>query len=165
MAQRKHTKGNTEMKEFTSPVEMLKADHTKVKDLFEKFEAAGDRATKAKQHIVEEVFAALEVHTQLEEEIFYPAIQGLGEKEGKKLIAESIEEHQVVKHLMEEMQDLDAGDEQYEAKFTVLMENVRHHIEEEETEMFPMAEEELEDELDELLEQMQERKQELQASS
>ena len=67
----------------------------------------------------------------------------------------------MVKHLMEEMRALAPSDEQYAAKFTVLMENVRHHIEEEEGEMFPMAEEELDDDLDELLAQMMERKQAL----
>jgi len=164
MAQRRSAKHDNKMEQFESPVEMLQADHEKVKELFDKFEAAGDQQRKAKQQIVEEVFAELEVHTQLEEEIFYPAIKALGEKEGKKLIAESVEEHQVVKHLMAEMRQLDAGDEQYEAKFTVLMESVRHHIEEEEDEMFPMAEEGLADEMDSLLEEMQERKQELQTS-
>ena len=164
MAARKKRTESNEMEQFDSPVEMLEADHAKVKALFDQFEEAGDRMTKAKQQIVEHVFEALEVHTQLEEELFYPAIKALGEKEGKKLIAESLEEHQVVKTLMEEMRALNPSDEHYEAKFTVLMENVRHHIAEEEDEMFPMAEEELADEMDSLLAQMQERKQSLMAS-
>jgi hemerythrin-like domain-containing protein len=164
MAKRQKTSRTEEMEQFDSPVEMLEADHAKVKTLFDKFEESGDRMTKAKQQIVEEVFAELEVHTQLEEEIFYPALKALGEREGKKLIAESIEEHQVVKTLMEDMRALSPQDEQYEAKFMVLMENVRHHIEEEEDEMFPMAEEELDDEMDSLLAQMLERKQAIMAS-
>ena len=150
--------------EFDSPIEMLEADHAKVQALFDKFEAAGERMTKAKQHIVEEVFMALEVHAHVEEEIFYPAVKAIGEKESTKLIAESLEEHQVVKTLIEDMRALDPGDAQYAAKFTVLMENVRHHIEEEEDEMFPMAEEELADEMESLLEAMLERKQALHAS-
>ena len=164
MAQRSHTKRDHELEHPASPIAMLKADHQKVQALFDQYEAAGDRKSKAKQTIVEEVFAALEVHTQLEEEIFYPAVKAQGDKEGKKLIVESIEEHQVVKTLMEDMRDLDPGDEQYEAKFSVLMESVRHHIAEEEGEMFPMAEEELADEMEALLDAMVERKQELQAS-
>jgi len=164
MAQRTHAQRDQEMEQPASPIEMLKADHQKVKALFDQYEAAGDRKSKAKQTIVEEVFASLDVHTHLEEEIFYPAVKAQGDKEGKKLIAASMEEHQVVKTLMEDMRALDPGDEQYEAKFTVLMESVRHHIAEEEGEMFPMAEEELADEMVALLDEMVERKQELHAS-
>ena len=164
MAQRTHAKRDQEMEHPASPIAMLKADHQKVKALFEQYEAAGDRQRKAKQTIVAEVFAALDVHAHLEEEIFYPAVKAQGDKEGKKLIAESLEEHQVVKTLMEDMQALDPGDEQYAAKFTVLMESVRHHIAEEEGEMFPRAEEELADDMEALLDEMMERKQELHAS-
>ena len=164
MAQRTRAKRDQEMEHPASPIAMLKADHQKVKALFDQYEAAGDRKSKAKQTIVEEVFAALDVHTHLEEEIFYPAVKAQGDKEGKKLIEESLEEHQVVKTLMEDMQALDPGDEQYTAKFTVLMESVRHHIAEEEGEMFPRAEEELADDMEALLDEMMERKQELHAS-
>ena len=164
MPQRKKAESNNATEQFESPMAMLKADHAQVKALFKKFESASDRMTKAKQQMVEEVLAALEVHAQIEEEIFYPAVKAQGDKEGKKLIAESIEEHQVVKTLMEDMRDLDPGDEQYEAKFAVLMESVRHHMAEEEGEMFPMAEEELADGMEALLDEMVERKQALQAS-
>ena len=162
MAQRKNTRRNEKQPEDV--IAMLKADHKKVQALFDKFESAGEGQTKVKQQIAEEVFMELEIHTRLEEEIFYPAFDAAADTEGEKLIAESIEEHQVVKTLMEEMRELDPSDERYEAKFTVLMENVRHHIEEEEEEMFPEAEDILEDEMDELMEQMQELKQELMAS-
>ena len=121
MAQRSHTKRDHELEHPASPIAMLKADHQKVQALFDEYEAAGDRKSKAKQTIVEEVFAAEELNTKLEEEIFYPAVKAQGDKEGKKLIVESIEEHQVVKTLMEDMRDLDPGDEQYEAKFSVLI--------------------------------------------
>ena len=113
---------------------------------------------------MEEVFAALDIPMHLEEAIFYPAVKVQGGKEGKQLIAESLEEHQVVKTLMEGMRTLDPGDEQYAAKVTVLMESVRQHMAEEEGEMFPMAEEELADEMVALLDEMVERKQELHAS-
>lgn len=164
MPQRKKAKRHNEMGQSEDAIAMLQADHQKVKALFDKFEAAADRQTKGKQHIVEEVFMELEVHTRLEEEIFYPAFDAAAEKEGDKLIAESIEEHQVVKILMEEMRELAPDDERYEAKFTVLMENVRHHIEEEEGEMFPEAEDILAEQMEELTAQMQELKQELQTS-
>jgi hemerythrin superfamily protein len=164
MAQRTRAQRAQEMEHPASPIAMLKADHQQVKALFEKYEAAGDRQSKAKQTIVAEVFAALDVHTHLEEEIFYPAVKAQGDKEGKELIAESLEEHQIVKTLMEDMRALDPGDEQYEAKFTVLMESVRQHIAEEEGEMFPRAENALADEMEALLDEMVERKQELHAS-
>ncbi len=143
-------------------VAMLKQDHQRVKDLFETFEGTGDRAFRQKQEIAEQVFHELEVHTKLEEEIFYPAVQARGGKEGEELVAESEQEHHVVDVLMREMRKLDPKDEEWEAKFQVLMENVQHHIEEEEGEMFPMAQEKLGDTLNSLGTKMEERKQELQ---
>jgi hemerythrin superfamily protein len=145
-------------------VQMLKADHQKVKELFEQFEQAGDRAYAKKREIAEQVFEELEIHTKLEEEIFYPAMQERGGKEGEELIAESIQEHHVVDVLMAEMHKLDAKDDEWEAKFTVLQENVEHHVEEEEGEMFPMAQEKLGEILDRLGAKMQERKQALQTA-
>jgi hemerythrin superfamily protein len=145
-------------------IEMLKSDHQKVKALFRQYEAAGDRAYQKKQGIAENVFTELEIHTTLEEELFYPAMKRKTDQDGKDLVAEAIEEHHVVTTLMEELKGLDPKDERYDAKFTVLMENVEHHIEEEEGEMFPEAEEVLGDRLERLSQQMQERKQQLTAS-
>jgi hemerythrin-like domain-containing protein len=145
-------------------IEMLQSDHQKVKALFRQYEAAGDRAYQKKQGIAEEVFTELEVHTTLEEELFYPAMKRKVDHDGKDLVAEAVEEHHVVTTLMEELKGLDPKDERYDAKFTVLMENVEHHIEEEEEEMFPEAEEVLGERLDRLGTQMQERKQQLTAS-
>lgn len=105
-----------------------------------------------------------EVHTQLEEQIFYPAMQEDAGKKDRKLVAESIAEHEVVKGLIQELKKLDPEDEQFDAKFKVLTENVEHHIEEEEDEMFPDAEEELGEELQRLGAQMKELKERLLAS-
>jgi hemerythrin-like domain-containing protein len=143
---------------------MLKHDHALVKDLFHQYEAAGDRAYQKKQRIAEEVFTELEVHTTLEEELFYPAIKRKTDQDGRDLVAEAMEEHHVVATLMEELKGLDPKDERYDAKFKVLMDNVEHHIEEEEGEMFPEAEEVLGDRLERLGTQMQERKQQLTAA-
>jgi hemerythrin-like domain-containing protein len=143
---------------------MLKSDHQKVKDPFRQYEAAADRAYQKKQRIDEEVFTELEVHTTLGEELFYLAMKRKADQDGKDLVAEAIEEHHVVATLMEELKGLDPKDERYDAKFTVLMENVEHHIEEEEGEMFPEAEEVLGERLERLGTQMQERKQQLTAS-
>jgi hemerythrin-like domain-containing protein len=145
-------------------VEMLKHDHAQVKDLFRQYEAAGDRAYQKKQRIAEEVFTELEVHTTLEEELFYPAMKRKTDQNGKDLVAEAMEEHHVVTTLMEELKGLDPKDERYDAKFKVLMDNVEHHIEEEEGEMFLEAEEMLGDRLERLGTQMQERKQQLTAA-
>jgi len=145
-------------------IEMLRADHEKVKELFRKYEAAGDRAYQQKKRIAEEVFAEITVHSTLEEELFYPAVKAETDKQGQELVAESVEEHHVVAMLIEELKALDPKDERYDAKFTVLMENVEHHIEEEEDELFPEAEDVLGDGIDELGAQMKERKDQLTAS-
>ena len=146
-------------------IDLLRADHAHVKDLFQQYEAAGHRAHQKKQGIAEEVFAALDVHTTLEEELFYPAMKRKTDQDGKDLVAEAMEEHHVVTTLMEELQGLDPKDERYDAKFTVLRENVAHHIEEEEGEMFSEAEEVLGERLERLGTQMQERKQQLTAAT
>jgi hemerythrin superfamily protein len=145
-------------------IDLLKADHKKVKELFRQYEEAGDRAYQKKKGIAEEVFTEITVHSTLEEELFYPAVKAKTDKDGKDLVAESIEEHHVVASLIEELKALDPKDERYDAKFTVLTENVEHHIEEEEGELFPEAEEVLGDALKHLGTQMAERKEQLMAS-
>ena len=107
------------------------------------------------------MLAEIEIHTTIEEELFYPAMKRKTDRDGKDLVAEAVEEHHVVTTLMGELKGLDPTDERYDAKFTVLMETVEHHIEEEEGEMFPEAEEVLGDRLERLGTQMQERKQSL----
>ncbi len=145
-------------------IELLKDDHQKVKKLFREYEELGDRAHKSKQRIAEQVFMELDIHARLEEEIFYPAVDAKASKEGKKLVDEANEEHHVVKMLIAEMQALQAGEDQFDAKFKVLAENVEHHIEEEEGEMFPDAEKKLGQEMSQLAERMLQRKQELMAT-
>jgi hemerythrin superfamily protein len=146
-------------------IEMLKSDHHKVKELFRQYEAAGNWAYQKKKGIAEEVFTELEIHTTLEEELFYPAMKRKTDQDGKDLVTEAMEEHPVVTTLMDELQGLDPTDERYDAKFKVLMEHVAHHIEEEEGEMFPEAEEVLGERLERLGTQMQERKQQLTAAT
>ncbi len=145
-------------------IALLKADHKKVQELFRQYEAAGDRAHQKKKGIAEEVFTEITIHSTLEEEFFYPAVKAKTDKDGRDLVAESIEEHHVVASLIEELKDLDPRDERYDAKFTVLMENIEHHIEEEEGELFPEAEEVLGDAIEPLGGQMKERKEALMAS-
>jgi len=144
-------------------VKLLKDDHKKVKDLFRQFEKA--RSSDRKKKIAEEAMQELTVHAEIEEEIFYPAAKEKADKEGKSLVAEAVEEHHVVKMLIGELQAMSEVNEQYEAKFTVLIENVEHHIEEEEKEMLPDAKKTLGKEIDALGDQMQERKEGLLAAS
>jgi hemerythrin-like domain-containing protein len=145
-------------------MEMLTRDYQQVKELFHQYEAAGDRAYQKKKGIAAAVCTALAIHTTLEEELFYPAMKRKTDQDGKDLVAEAMEEHHVVTTLMDELKGLDPKDERYDAKFKVLMENVEHHIEEEEGEMFPEAEEVLGDRLERLSQQMEQRKERLTAS-
>ena len=146
-------------------IEMLKADHKKVKALFREYEAAGDRAFKTKQRIADEVFSELEVHTMLEEEIFYPAVKARANAEGKDLIDEGVEEHHVVKLLIKELKALTPEDDAFDAKFKVMTENVEHHIEEEEGEMLPDARGRLGDEVETVGDEMEARKSKLLAAA
>ncbi|MBM3933397.1 MAG: hemerythrin domain-containing protein [SAR202 cluster bacterium] len=127
-------------------LELHKADHKAVKGLFKDFRNSGDAAYKTRASIAEKAFRELMVHSQIEEEIFYPAVARATGKEGKELVKEANEEHHVVDVLMGELQNMKSDDENYVAKFTVLMENVEHHIEEEEGEMFPEFEESISEE-------------------
>ena len=120
----------------SSVTDMLRKDHKKVKALFAEFEQAGDAT--AKQRIAETVLTELGVHSKLEEELIYPAIRA--EIDDDDLMDEALEEHHVVHGLVGELKKMKPNDERYDAKFTVLAENVRHHIKEEESEMFPKAE-------------------------
>ena len=143
-------------------VELIKSDHRKVEQLFREFEEAGDRAYKTKQELVGQIVEELQVHATIEEEIYYPAVEAKARKDGKELIAEAVEEHHVVKILLGELSAMSSEDEPFDAKVTVLMENVRHHVEEEESELLPQSEKILgTDELTRLGEQMAARKRQL----
>jgi hemerythrin superfamily protein len=139
-------------------IEMLKADHQKVRDLFQQYTAAG--AQNAKRQIAEQVFVELETHAQLEELVFYPAFAEEAGDEGQQLVEEARQEHQEVKDLIAELRD-HGTDAEFDTKFRALMENVEHHVQEEEAEMFPEAEEILAEQLEELMKDMQEVKEQL----
>jgi hypothetical protein len=109
-------------------VALLKADHRKVEDLFDKFEKAHE--SERKKSLVEQICTELCVHTTLEEEIFYPACQA--EVEDKDVVEESYVEHDGAKVLVAELMESVPDDEFYAAKVSVLSEEVRHHVKEEE---------------------------------
>jgi hemerythrin superfamily protein len=118
-------------------LELLKIDHDKVRDLFSKFKDAKESDdTGTMQSLQSEIFQELEVHTSVEEEVFYPAAEDAGE-EAEELVKEGVEEHHVVEVLMGEIRGLSPDDDAWAAKMTVLIENVEHHAEEEEEELFP----------------------------
>jgi hemerythrin superfamily protein len=117
-------------------ITMLKEDHKRVKQLFRQFEQAGPRAQRTKGKIVESIVKELSVHSAVEEQAFYPAIKGVSEEltEG---VLESLEEHHVAKWLLSELDGMSPTHERFDAKVTVLIESIRHHVEEEETDLFP----------------------------
>jgi hemerythrin superfamily protein len=116
---------------------LLTADHNRVRGLFARFKAAQESdQTETMAALGQQIFTELVVHTGIEEEIFYPWAAKLSD-EIKEQIDEGIQEHHVVKVLMEEVGDLSSDQPEWVAKLTVLIENVDHHAEEEEKEMFP----------------------------
>jgi len=133
---------------------LLKADHRKVEDLFSQLESASGQA---KVRVFEQIKMELELHTHIEETIFYPALEK--PKQTHELTMEAYEEHNVVKTLLQEMSRARTPNEEWEAKAKVLQENVEHHVEEEEGELFVKAEAALsEEDLETLGEQMESEK-------
>ena len=142
-------------------IAMLKADHQRVRDLFQQYAATSN--AEAKRTIAEEVFIELETHAQLEENIFYPAVNEETD-EGPELVKESLAEHETMKNLIQQLRDMGPHHGGFDPKFRELLQNVEHHVEEEETEMFPLAEEELEEDMKDLRDEMQELKAQILAS-
>jgi hemerythrin superfamily protein len=118
-------------------IQLLIADHDEVRGLFDQFRKAEEAEDMDRmKELQEKIFRELETHTRIEEDIFYPAVREADEEELGDIVAEGIQEHHVVNVLMREIKDV-SGEETFIAKMKVLMENVEHHAEEEETDMFP----------------------------
>jgi len=120
----------------TDAIVLLKADHKEIKKVFKDFQNAGDDATKTKGELVERIVELLTVHTYIENEVMYPEVRKLV-PDLEDDILESYEEHHVADVLVTELVALDPDAERFDAKVSVLIENVTHHIEEEEEEWFP----------------------------
>ena len=118
-------------------IAMLKADHEKVRDLFKQFEELMEEegSEKQKEALARQVCNELKLHTQLEEEIFYPAVRAAIDDDD--LMDEAAVEHEGAKELIEQIESMRAGDDLYDAKVVVLSEQIDHHATEEEGEMFP----------------------------
>ncbi|HEY1795320.1 MAG TPA: hemerythrin domain-containing protein [Stellaceae bacterium] len=119
-----------------SAIVLLKQDHREVEEMFEDFEELEDKTAKAK--LAQKICMALTVHTQLEEEIFYPAARkATGDN---NLLDEAAVEHAGAKHLIGQIEKMKPGDDLFDAKVTVLGEQIKHHVKEEEEELFPEIE-------------------------
>ena len=117
-------------------ITLLMEDHEHVKDLFEQFEGLGDRAMVSKKKLADDICNELTRHTMVEEELFYPAVRAIG-KEFEDAIDEAIVEHAAAKQLIAQLLSMDASDDLFDAKVTVLSEQIDHHVDEEENELFP----------------------------
>lgn len=117
-------------------IAFLKSQHRAVEHLFKSFERSGGGAHRTRRKLVDQMITALSQHASIEEQYFYPAVRQ--EVDGAESeVLEALEEHHVVKWQLQELEVLDPEDERFAAKVTVMMENVRHHVREEERELFP----------------------------
>ena len=126
----------------TDAIVMLKQDHQEVRRVFRQFEKAGDGAEKRKGELVDRMIELLTIHTYLENEVMYPRVRELV-PDLEDDILESYEEHHVADVLVMELAGMKPSDERFDAKTTVLIENVEHHMDEEEQEWFPQVREAL----------------------
>jgi hemerythrin superfamily protein len=148
------TKSTTNEKTFKAPIRpaeaddsaagesdalrLLKADHDEVATMFEEYEDSDDE--REKEELAQRICAALTVHAQIEEEIFYPAAREVLEADELELVNEADVEHATVKELVSQIEASDATDDHFDATIKVLGEYVKHHVREEESELFPLLE-------------------------
>jgi hemerythrin-like domain-containing protein len=116
---------------------LLKQDHETVADLLEKIDQTTERGIKTREDLFTKLKTELDIHAKIEEEIFYPALED--QDETRDITLEAFEEHRLVKQLLGELESMSKDAEEWTAKFTVLKENIEHHVEEEEGEMFENA--------------------------
>lgn len=142
-------------------LDLLIADHNRVRGLFTRWKAAKDDADVAAMgDLADTIVEELTVHTTIEEEIFYPGVRGTSDAVADD-VDEGLQEHHLVKILIDEIGKVETGTDEWIAKMTVLIENVEHHAEEEETEMFPPLRRSLATELEEMSARLEARKAEL----
>lgn len=118
-------------------ISLLIQDHKDVKKLFEEYKGLRDRSKFKKKEIADDICQALTVHTQIEEEIFYPAVRSAIKDDA--VMDEALAEHAAAKDLIAQIEAIDPGDDLYDAKIKVLSEQITRHVEEEEDEMFPLV--------------------------
>ena len=118
-------------------IALLKDDHDRIKKLLAEGEETTERAEKTRTQLFDTIKEEMLIHERIEEEIFYPALKQ--HPKAKEIVLEGFEEHHVVDEVMGELEATDVTDERWAAKFTVMKENIEHHIEEEEGDMFKTA--------------------------
>ncbi|WP_242339296.1 MULTISPECIES: hemerythrin domain-containing protein [Anaeromyxobacter] len=134
-------------------IDLLEQQHREVEELFEEFESAGERAKKKKEQLCREISDQLAMHAEIEEKLFYPESK---QENTEDILRESVEEHLSMKRILSDLLELGADDAQFDAKLSVLKEQVEHHVEEEEKELFPKVRKALsKDELEDLGERME----------
>jgi iron-sulfur cluster repair protein YtfE (RIC family) len=137
-------------------IELLKEDHNRVDLLFQKVKATDE---SEHQELFEQIKEELEIHAHIEEVIFYPKLKEEGDKELQDITLEGIEEHHQAKIFLRELSNLADESEKFEPKLKVLMEDIEHHVQEEEGQMFPMVEEQFDEAtLEDLGKQIEEEK-------
>jgi len=137
-AARRATKSAARNAREPDAIALLKADHREVEAMFSRFEGLGERAQKTKSDIVQRIIEALSVHAVIEEQVFYPAVRKAVSDLNDEVL-EALEEHHVVKWTLSELEKMSPQDERFDAKVSVLTEAVRHHVREEEKDMFPQV--------------------------
>ena len=138
-------------------IDLLEGDHRTLKGVMEEIEATTERAIKTRPELFRKFRVLLSTHEVIEETIFYPALKE--HPKAREIVLEGYEEHHVVDEVMDEIKDVPVDDETWHAKAKVMIENVRHHMQEEEQEMFPQARAAFNrEELEQLGERMEKRK-------
>ena len=121
-------------------IALLRNDHRTVERLFKQFEKAGPKAHQTRRKVADQIVEELSVHAVIEEQVFYPAVRE-AVPDAEDDVLEGLEEHHLVKWTLSEVEKMDPEHERFVPKMTVLIENVRHHVEEEEGELFPAVRE------------------------
>jgi hemerythrin superfamily protein len=142
-------------------LKLLKQDHMTVQSLFNKLERTGRSAHEKKDELFAQIRRELQIHSRVEEELFYPVLKS-SNGEGRRLVSEALKEHKDVDELLTQISRLRPADKNYDDKVETLIENVEHHVEEEEGEIFRFAQENCSpEELEDLGRQIEERKRSL----
>lgn len=126
-----------------NPIAILKKDHKMVEGLFKEYEGLGDGAVATKRKVADQIIEELTVHAEMEETLCYPRFKEAFNKEDDKMVDEAYVEHAGAKKLLDDLKSLQPDQPEFDASVKVLMEQIRHHVKEEEHELFPAVEKEV----------------------